>query len=145
MIEKVKHLRIDAQLPMLAQRKPLRQIQIAPDKIRSSQRIAPQIAELAALRTVASGARTGTRIDGGNERIRIQPLNRTRLHYASIDQAVLLALVRDRIRDRRVMVWLRRMDPARIYVSLVLDYGRGSDPCRAFNVGCISGTCGPAL
>ena len=82
MIEDVEELPVDAQLHALGQLEPLGEVQIAPDEIGTAQRVAAEIAELAVLRTVAARARARARIDRRNERIRIQPLDGSRLRDA---------------------------------------------------------------
>src|SRR5579884_389398 len=62
MIEEIEKLAVNPQLHALAQRKPLRQVQIAPDEIGPAERIPPQVADLAVRRNVAPGAGAGTRI-----------------------------------------------------------------------------------
>ena len=80
-----------------AELEPLRQIQIAPHEIGTAQRVAAEIAELAVRRIVAAGARAGARIDRRNERVRVEPLNRSRLRHAR-DRIVLVHAAR---RERR--------------------------------------------
>jgi hypothetical protein len=59
MVEDIKKLTLKTQLHMLAQGKPLCQVEIAPEKIRTAQGIASEVSELAILRTVAAIAGSG--------------------------------------------------------------------------------------
>jgi hypothetical protein len=68
MIEHIEELRFDAKLELLIERKPLRQVKIAPDEIRTAQGVAAQIAELAVLRSIAAHASARARIDYRYER-----------------------------------------------------------------------------
>ena len=82
MVEDVEELRFEPQLHALGQRKPFRQVEVAPEEIRPAQRVAAEVAELAILRRVAAGAGARARIDGRDEGIGIEPLNRARLRHA---------------------------------------------------------------
>src|ERR1039457_1317587 len=82
MIEDVEELTVDAQLDMFCQLEPLGQIQVTPEEIGTAQCVPSEIAELAILRTVATVAGAGARIDGRNKRVRVEPLDGSRLSHA---------------------------------------------------------------
>jgi len=62
--------------------KPFGEVEITPEEIRAAQGVTAKVSELAILGIVASVAGTGTRIDSGDECVRIEPLNRSRLSDA---------------------------------------------------------------
>ena len=68
-------------------------------------------------------------------------------YYASIDHAVLLGLVRERIDDPRMLDLVGQYlhNGAGIYVPRVLDYAKRRDRRCAFSLARISRTCGSAL
>ncbi len=63
MIENVKKLSLKSQLDVLAQWKPLCKVEVAPEEIGTTQRIAAEASELAILRAVAAIALPSARID----------------------------------------------------------------------------------
>src|SRR5207245_5334564 len=65
------------------QLEPLGQIQVTPEEIRTAQCVPAEIAELAVLRTVAAGTGADARIDDRNKRVRVQPLDRSRLSHVT--------------------------------------------------------------
>ena len=71
---------------MFRQPEPLREIKIAPDETGTAQRVSAEIAELAIRRTVAAGAGSGARIDARYKRIRVEPLDGSRLRDAGMDE-----------------------------------------------------------
>lgn len=77
MAEQVEELRIEPQLYLLAQTRPLGEKEVASEELRTAQRIAAQSSELAVLRRAAAlaSASTSTGIDYRNERVRVRPLN----------------------------------------------------------------------
>ena len=82
MVEYIEELSVEPQLHALRHGKPLREIEIAPDKIGAPQRVAAKVPELAIFRCVASVASARARVDGRNKCIGIEPLNRSRLRDA---------------------------------------------------------------
>jgi hypothetical protein len=82
-IEDVKELTIDAQLHAFGQLEPLGQIRVAPEEIGTAQGVPAQTAELAVLQTVTPHTGTGARIDNRNERVGVEPLDRSRLTDAT--------------------------------------------------------------
>ncbi len=82
MVEDVEELRVEAQLHVLGQGKPFREVEVAPDEIGAAQGVAAEVSELAILRAVAAGARARARIHGGDKRVGIEPLDRARLRDA---------------------------------------------------------------
>src|SRR5271166_1656497 len=98
MVENVEELGLYSELHSLAHGKPFREIEVIPDKIGAAQGIAAEISELAMLWVVVTGALPSTRINGGNERGRIEPLEGARLRHTS-DGMVLIE--RDARNDAR--------------------------------------------
>jgi hypothetical protein len=84
MIEEIEELTFHAERHVLVNGKLLGQIQIAPGEVRSAQRVASKIPELAVLRRVSAiaGARAG--IDSRDKGIGVQPLEGSRLGDAGI-------------------------------------------------------------
>src|SRR5208337_2045336 len=82
MVEDIEELCIETHLHVFTHREPFRQIKIVPHEARTPQGIATEIPELAILRTVAAVASSGTRIDCGDKRIGVEPLDRTGLRNA---------------------------------------------------------------
>src|ERR1035438_445874 len=82
MVEDVEELGIESQLHSLGQRKPFGDVKIAPEKVGAAQCIATEVSELAVLRRVATVASSGSRVNRGDERIGIEPLNRAGLSNA---------------------------------------------------------------
>ena len=82
MVEDIEELAFYPELHMLGHRKPFCEIEVIPDEIRPAQRIAAEVSELAMLRVVAAEALSGTGINGRDEGIRIEPLDRAGLSYA---------------------------------------------------------------
>src|ERR1700733_14897241 len=80
-VEDVEELRIDAELHVVSDREPLSQIEIAPPEVRPPESVAPQIAELAGFRAVASHARARSGVDRRYESVRIEPLNGSGLRH----------------------------------------------------------------
>ena len=79
MIEYVEELRVEAQPHMLAKSNRFRQVEITPGEIRAAQRVTAEVPELTIRGTVAIEACASARVHGGDEGIRIEPLNRARL------------------------------------------------------------------
>src|ERR1017187_4733032 len=79
MVEDIEELTLEPQLHALGQRKPFCQVEVAPEEIGTAQSIAPEISELAVLRTVAAMAQPCTRIHGRDKSVRIEPLECSRL------------------------------------------------------------------
>src|SRR5208282_2657255 len=82
MVEDVEKLAVQAQLDVLSERKEFGEVEVAPNKLRTSQRVASQIPELAILRTVPAQARARAGVNGGDKGVGIQPLHRARLGHA---------------------------------------------------------------
>jgi hypothetical protein len=74
MFENIKELPLKPQFHVLAQGKTFCQVEVAPQKIRTTQGIAAEISELAGLRAVAAIALSCTRIDRRYKCVRIKPL-----------------------------------------------------------------------
>ena len=68
MIEDVKELRIKAQLHVLADWEPLREVEVVPHEIGAAQRIASEISELTVLRSIPAVARPRARIERDQRR-----------------------------------------------------------------------------
>ena len=83
MVEYIEELGLYSELHPLGHRKPFREIEVIPDKIGAAQGVAAEVSELAMLWVVATDALASTRINGGNERGRIEPLEGARLRYTS--------------------------------------------------------------
>jgi hypothetical protein len=83
MVEHIEELGFYSELHSLAHRKPFCEIEIIPDKIGTAQGVAAEASELAMLWVVATDALASTRINGGNKRGRIEPLEGARLRYTS--------------------------------------------------------------
>ena len=66
----------------LAHREPFREIEVIPDKIGAAKGIPAEVSELTMLWVVAADAVPRTRINGGNKRGRIEPLESARLRHA---------------------------------------------------------------
>ena len=64
MVEDVEELDVEAQLPLLGQREPFREVEIAPGEIGAAQRVAAEVSELAIRGAVAAGACARAGIDG---------------------------------------------------------------------------------
>src|SRR5580700_8073113 len=77
MIEYIEELRIESQFYSLGHWKPLRKIKIAPEELRTTQRIAAEVSKLAIVGGVASVAAACARIDGRDKCIRVEPLHRS--------------------------------------------------------------------
>jgi len=77
MVENIEELHLKPQLHMLAQGKPLGQVEVAPQKIRTTQGIAAEVSELAILRAVDAIGLPCSRIDCRNKCVRIKPPNRS--------------------------------------------------------------------
>ena len=82
MIEDIEELTVDAQLYLFGELECFGQIQVAPEKIGAAQCVPAQVAELAVPCAVAARAGPGARIDGRNKRVRVQPLDGSRLGHA---------------------------------------------------------------
>ena len=83
MVEHIEELGFYSELHSLAHRKPFREIEVIPDKIGAAEGVASEVSELAMLWVVAIDALASTRINGGNKRGRIEPLESARLRYTS--------------------------------------------------------------
>lgn len=81
MVEDIEKLTLEAQLQMLGQGKPFGQVEVAPEKIGTAQRVATEVSELTGLSVVLVTPRgialPRARINGRDESIRIQPLQRS--------------------------------------------------------------------
>ena len=82
MVEHIEELDVEAQLHALGESEPLCEVEIAPREFWAAQRVAAESAELAVRGAVASSACAGAGIDGGNERVGIEPLHGARLSDA---------------------------------------------------------------
>ena len=82
MVEDVEELSLDAKFHALAQWEPFGEVKIAPEKIRSAQRVASQVAKLAIGRAVAARAGSGAGIDGGDKGVGIEPLKGAGLRHS---------------------------------------------------------------
>src|ERR1700689_4547543 len=82
MVENIEELPFHPQLHAFAEREPFREIEVAPKKVRSAQRIPAESSKLASLRSVAPSASSRARINARRECIRIEPLNRPGLSDA---------------------------------------------------------------
>src|SRR5271168_1144735 len=82
MIENIEELPFHPQLHAFAERKPFREIEVAPEKIGPAQGVAAESSKLASLRRVATSASSRARINARRERIGIEPLNRPGLSDA---------------------------------------------------------------
>src|SRR5580692_9008710 len=89
MVENVEELGLYSELYPLGHRNPFREIEVIPDKIGAAQGVAAEVSELAMLWIVATGALPSTRINRGNKRGGIKPLQGTRLRY-TIDGMMLI-------------------------------------------------------
>src|ERR1700738_3806359 len=83
MVKYIEELGLHSKLHSLPHRKPFREIEVIPDKIGAAQGVAAEVSELAMLWIVATGALPSTRVNGGNKRGRIEPLEGPRLRYTS--------------------------------------------------------------
>src|ERR1017187_2818635 len=81
MVEYIEELGLYSELHPLAHRKRFREIEVIPDEIGATQGVAAEVSELATLWVVATGALPSTRINRGNKRGRIEPLEGARLRY----------------------------------------------------------------
>ncbi len=81
-VENIEELRFEPELEAFGQGEPFRQIEIAPEEIRSAQSVAAQISKLAVLRRVSAVAGSRAGINGGDESVGIEPLNRAGLRHA---------------------------------------------------------------
>ena len=79
MVEDIKKLALDSELYMLGHLEPFCQVEVIPNKIRATQGIAAEVAELAILWAVAAVALTRARIDRRHKCVGVEPLNRARL------------------------------------------------------------------
>src|SRR5580692_9565909 len=90
MVEYVEKLRVEPQLHAFRHRKPLREVEVAPEELRAAQGVAAQISKLAGLRAASPiagpcrhdlpvGELLLARIDGRDKCIGIEPLNGSRL------------------------------------------------------------------
>src|ERR1700751_2969874 len=79
MVEYVEELRVEAHLQALRQRNPFRQVEVAPRKLWTPQRVAAEISELTIPGAVPTEACTSTRVNRRGKSIRVEPLNRSRL------------------------------------------------------------------
>src|SRR5216684_3264955 len=95
MIKHVEELRVESQLHVLRHGEPLRCVKVAPEEVRTAESIAGQIPKLAVFCRVAPIARACRWINRGDERIRIEPLDRSRLSYTA-DVAVATVWVNTR-------------------------------------------------
>jgi hypothetical protein len=115
MIEDVEKLRVKSHLHPLIQRKPLRDVKIAPEEVGAAQSVACETSELAVLGVVTAITGAGSGIHRRRKRIRIKPLDRSWLGDArnvampavrgySVDEASELrpAALHDAIPVRRV-------------------------------------------
>ena len=100
-IEDIEELRLQPELHVLGQREPFGQIEITPDKIGTAQRVAAEVSELAVLRAVSAVARAGARVDGGDKRIGIEPLNRAGLRHAGNGMVLVQRHTRNDARELR--------------------------------------------
>lgn len=82
MVDDIEKLRIEAQPQVLSHGEPFRQIEVIPHKIRATQCVASEISKLAVLRVIAAQTGSCARIDGRDESVGIEPLDRTQLGYA---------------------------------------------------------------
>ena len=82
MVEDIEKLCIETQLHVFSHREPFGEIEVVPHEARTPQSIATEIPELAILGAVAAVASSGTRIDCGDKRIGVEPLDRTGLRNA---------------------------------------------------------------
>src|ERR1700733_2778381 len=64
---------------MFGQLEPLGKIQIAPNEIGAAQRVSAEVAELTIRRAVTPRASSGAWIDRGDESVRVEPLDGSRL------------------------------------------------------------------
>src|ERR1700733_3812025 len=64
---------------MFGQLEPLGKIQIAPNEIGTAQRVSAEVAELTIRRAVTARASAGAWIDRGDESVRVEPLDGSRL------------------------------------------------------------------
>src|SRR5580698_5059288 len=83
MVEHIEELSFYPELHTLAHRKPFREIEVIPDKIGAAKSVAAEVSELAMLWLVATCAPSSARINRGNKRGRIEPLEGARLCYTS--------------------------------------------------------------
>src|ERR1700683_674465 len=81
MVKNIEELSVKSQLHSLREGKPFRQVEITPEEIRSAQRVASQVSELAIRRTIPPVAGPGARIDGGRESVRVEPLDGSGLRH----------------------------------------------------------------
>src|SRR5580658_10514542 len=81
-VEDVEEPTINAQLHTFRQLKPLGQIQVTPDEVGTTQCVPPEIAELAIGWAITACTCAGARIDGRNKRVRVEPLDGSRLSHA---------------------------------------------------------------
>src|ERR1035437_10289272 len=79
MVEYIEELGLYSELHPLAHRKPFREIEVIPDEIGAAQGVAAEVSKLAMLWVVATDALASTRINSGNKRGRIKPLEGARL------------------------------------------------------------------
>ena len=79
MIQEIEELDVEAELTAFRQRKPFRKVEIAPDEIGAAERVAAEAAKLAVDGRVAADACARAGIDGGDERVGIEPLQRAGL------------------------------------------------------------------
>src|ERR1700686_2918023 len=79
MVEYIEELGLYSELHPLAYRKPFREIEVIPDEIGAAQGVAAEVSKLAIQWVVATDALASTRINSGNKRGRIKPLQGARL------------------------------------------------------------------
>ena len=78
MVEDVEELGLYPELHTLGYRKPLRQIEVIPRKIGTTQGVATEVSELTVLWVIATGAPPSARINCGNKRGGIEPVENAR-------------------------------------------------------------------
>ena len=98
MVEHIEELDVEAQLPLLGQRKQFRDVEIAPRKIGTAQSVAAEISKLAIRGTVAAEACASARINRRDKSVGVEPLNGARLRDARNPDGVCRAARRKRRR-----------------------------------------------
>jgi hypothetical protein len=83
MVEHIEKLTFYPELHTLRHSKPFCEIEVIPDEIGTAQGIAAEVSKLAMLWVIATGALPSTRINRGNKRRRIEPLDSAQLRYPS--------------------------------------------------------------
>ena len=79
MVEYIEELGVKPQLQLLGQGEQLRKVEVTPCKIGTAQRVTTEVPELTIPGAIASEACPGTRVNGRDKSIGIEPLNRARL------------------------------------------------------------------